>query len=283
MASRPSWEGYLTFNLISIPVKAYNAMSSGGGKIGFHLLHAKCNHRIRYKKVCPVHGEVANDEIVSGYEHAKGEYVTVEKEEKTELKETDDKAIAIDTFVAPDAIDPIYFSDRTYYLLPSSKPAQRPYAVLMEAMKAHDRHAVAQVVFSGKGRVAVVRPFGPVLLMTLLNYQDQIKSPNAFEDEVGDPSVGAQERKLAEKLLESATSSEFELARYKDDYAVRLAKLIEAKTHKKTRKARPAETTEAGDLMEALRKSLTQERKRPQRRAPKPRRTTKASRLSNAV
>src|SRR5262245_59972591 len=82
MPARPSWEGFLTFNLISIPVKAYNAAMSGGGKIGFHLLHAKCGERIRYKKVCPVHGEVANDEIVSGYEYAKGEYVTVEAGEK---------------------------------------------------------------------------------------------------------------------------------------------------------------------------------------------------------
>ena len=38
--------------------------AGGSGKIGFHMLHAGCHSRIRYKKVCPVHGEVANDEIV---------------------------------------------------------------------------------------------------------------------------------------------------------------------------------------------------------------------------
>ena len=58
MASRTSWEGYLRLNLLSVPVKAYNTASSGGGKIGFHLIHAKCNSRIRYQKVCPTHGEV---------------------------------------------------------------------------------------------------------------------------------------------------------------------------------------------------------------------------------
>ena len=67
MASRTSWEGYLKLNLLSVPVKAYNAASSGGGKIGFHLIHTKCHERIRYKKVCPTHGEVPNDEIVSAY------------------------------------------------------------------------------------------------------------------------------------------------------------------------------------------------------------------------
>src|SRR4051794_31679865 len=72
MATRPSWEGHLTFNLVSIPVKAFNAVGATSGKIGFHLLHKGCNERIRYKKVCPVHGEVENDDIVSGYEYQKG-------------------------------------------------------------------------------------------------------------------------------------------------------------------------------------------------------------------
>src|SRR5205814_1362796 len=75
MASRPSWEGFLKVNLISVPVKAYNAAESGGGKIGFHLVHKECNSRIRYKKVCPVHGEVENSEIVKAYEYAKGKYI----------------------------------------------------------------------------------------------------------------------------------------------------------------------------------------------------------------
>jgi len=47
MPSRPSWEGFLKVNLISVPVKAYNASESGGGKIGFHLVHKECNSRIR--------------------------------------------------------------------------------------------------------------------------------------------------------------------------------------------------------------------------------------------
>jgi DNA end-binding protein Ku len=101
MEARPSWEWHLTFNLVSIPVKAFNAVGAGSGKIGFHLLHKGCNERIRYKKVCPVHGEVSNDEIVSAYEYEKGQYVIVGKDEKGELRERDDKAISIDTFVPP--------------------------------------------------------------------------------------------------------------------------------------------------------------------------------------
>jgi DNA end-binding protein Ku len=263
--TRPSWEGHLTFNLVSIPVKAFNAVGATSGKIGFHLLHKGCNERIRYKKVCPVHGEVGNDDIVSGYEYQKGQYVTVEKDEKGELREKDDKAISIDTFVTPDAIDPIYFSGRTYYLVPNGPAAQKPYAVMFEAMRAHDRLAVARLVLSGRGHVAVVRPFGKLLGMTLLAFEDQVKAPAPFEAEVRPPAVSAKEKGLAEALLESATS-DFDLHQYRDDYAERLAKLVQGKARRKLGKAGHAPAAATGDLMDALRKSLAQQGTAPRRR-----------------
>jgi DNA end-binding protein Ku len=268
MTGRPSWEGHVVFNLVSIAVKAFNAVGASSGKIGFHLLHKGCNERIRYKKVCPVHGEVRNDEIVTAYEHRKGQYVVIDKAEKGELRESDDKAISIDTFVAPDAIDPIYFSGRTYYLVPNGPAGKKPYAVLFDAMRAHGRVAVARLVLSGRGHVAVIRPFGKLLGMTLLAFEDQVKSPEPFEAEVGSSAVTAKERDLAEALLDSATS-DFDLTRYRDDYAARLAELVREKT-KRTRGKSGA--VPAGDLVDALRKSLA--RQAPRRRA----RTSKTAR-----
>jgi DNA end-binding protein Ku len=122
------------------------------------------------------------------------------------VRERDDKAISIDTFVTPDAIDPIYFSGRTYYLVPNGLAAQKPYAVMFEAMRAYERLAIACLVLSGRGHVAVVRPFGKLVGMTLLAFEDQVKPPGPFEAEVGSPGVSADERKLAEALLDSATS-----------------------------------------------------------------------------
>jgi DNA end-binding protein Ku len=256
MAARPSWEGHLTFNLVSIPIKAFNAMGGGSGKIGFHLLHKGCNERIRYKKVCPVHGEVTNDQVVSGYEYKKGQYVTVEKDEKSGLREADDKTIAVDTFVPPDAIDPIYFSGRTYYLVPNGPAAQKPYAVMFAALRAHGRVGVARLVLSGRGHVAVVRPFGKLLGMTLLAFEDEVKAPGPFEAEVTTPAVSAKERDLAGALLESA-DSDFDLHQYRDDYAARLEKLVARKAGRAARRsgANPAGGA-VGDLMEALRQSL---------------------------
>ncbi|HSQ55766.1 MAG TPA: Ku protein [Gemmata sp.] len=257
--ARPSWSGFLRFNLISIPVKGYTATAPGGGKIGFHLIHTSCHSRIRYKKVCPIHGEVPNDEIVSGYEAAKGQFVTVEKDERTALKAEDEKTIGIDAFIPPEAIDPIYFSGRSYFLVPDGKVAQKPYSVFHDAMKAEGRYAIAQVVFAGRAQVAVVRPSGGVLSMTLLNYESQMKKPEDFEDEVSGGAPAAEERKLAETLIEAATAKEFELGEYKDEYNAKLARLVEGKSRRK----KPSRAAHDGEpavinLMDALRKSLVQ-------------------------
>jgi DNA end-binding protein Ku len=233
--ARPSWSGFLRFNLISVPVKGYNAAAAGGGKIGFHLLHATCHSRIRYKKVCPVHGAVAEDEIVSGYEASKGRYVTVGKEERAGLREDDEKTIEVDTFVRPDAIDPVYLSGRSYYLVPDGKVARKSYAVLLDAMATGGRHAVARVVFAGRAQVAVVRPCGAVLAMSLLSYASQVKKPEDFADEVGDAAVSAAERKLAETLIAAATAEAFDLGAYKDEYSAKLARLVAGKTRGKSR------------------------------------------------
>src|SRR4051794_37626545 len=115
MAPRSTWKGYLKISLVSIPVKAYSATSSSR-QVALHQLHAECHSRIQYKKTCPIHGEVANDEIVSGYEFAKGQYVVIDPSELAKLRPAGDKSINVDAFVSADRIDPLYHSGTTYYL-----------------------------------------------------------------------------------------------------------------------------------------------------------------------
>src|SRR2546421_2027140 len=104
MAARSSWKGFIRLSLVSIPVKAYTATVTGGGEIHLNQIHKDCNNRIRYQKTCPVHGEVSNDAIVSGYEFAKGQYVVIDPEEIDKLRTESDKAVQIDSFIDPDAI-----------------------------------------------------------------------------------------------------------------------------------------------------------------------------------
>jgi DNA end-binding protein Ku len=262
---RTSWEGYLKVSLISVPVKAYSASVSGRGQIGFHLLHSKCHSRIRYKKVCPIHGEVPNDEIVLGYEHAKDQYVVVKKEDLAKLKPDADKTIEVDVFIHPDELDPVCFSDRSYYLVPDGKVAAKSFAVLHRVMAEETRYAVGTMVFSGKEHIVCVRPAEKVLAVTFLSYAEQIKSARDFEDEVPEVEVPAKELDLARGLLEASTAKEFKLAEYKDKYAGKVMKMLESKASRHgVKKAATAhgEPPTVINLMDALRESLRKASKR---------------------
>ena len=214
-----------------------------------------------YKKVCPVHGEVSNDEIVPGFEVAKGEYVLMDKKELEKLKVEGDKAIRVDAFIEPDAIDPIYYAGRTYYLAPDGKLAEKAYAVIHKAMSDRKRYAVAEIVFGGREQVVVIRPIGRLLAMVFVSYEDQVKPPSAFENEVPKVDVPAAELKLAERLIDEATVDDFDLGRYRDDYTGRVRKLIEARAAgKKVSAVNEEEEPAVINLMDALKKSLGRRR-----------------------
>jgi Ku70/Ku80 beta-barrel domain len=72
---------------------------------------------------------VANDQIISGHEYVKGQYVIIDPEELDRLRTPADKMIGIDAFVSPDTIDPIYLSGKVYYLVPDAKAGDHPFAL----------------------------------------------------------------------------------------------------------------------------------------------------------
>ena len=81
MAPRACWKGYLRLSLVSCPILLYPATTERE-KIRFHQLHKDTGHRIRYKKVDAETGrEVAQDQIVKGYEASKGHYIELEPDE----------------------------------------------------------------------------------------------------------------------------------------------------------------------------------------------------------
>jgi DNA end-binding protein Ku len=283
MPPRSSWKGFLRLSLVSVPVQAINAEVSGGGEIHFHMLHAPCHNRIRYQKVCPVHGEVSNDEIVHGYEYAKGQYVIVEDEDVDRLRSQADKAINIDTFVAPDAIDPMYFDGRTYYLLPDGPMGLKPYAVLLKAMAEQGCCGVGQAVFSGREQLVLVRPMDGVIGLEMLHFHNQIRSQESLSAEIELPEVKKEELRLAARLIEASTREKFDLAEYQDVYTRKLQEVIEAKVAGKQIARPPEEETPVINLMDALRKSVAQTRRGASKRPPHavPAKRTKARRSGN--
>jgi DNA end-binding protein Ku len=257
MALRSTWEGYLRLNLLSVPVKAYSATVTNRGKIGFHLIHSKCNSRIRYKKVCPIHGEVPNDEIVSGYEVADGQYVLVGKDELKKLRSDADKAITVDVFIRPGDLDPVYYTDRTYYIVPDGEVGRQSYAVIRKVMADEGRYGVATMIISGRAQVVLIRPVHKLLAVTVLSYDTQLKKPQEFEGEVPEVSTGAAEVKLAKSLIEASTADEFNFGRYQDNYTERVRDLIESHAGgKQVVAAREEGEPAVINLMDALRESL---------------------------
>ena len=111
-AARSVWKGFIQFSLVSVPVKAYTAAATGGGKVSLNQLHAECHSRINYKKSCPIHGDIPADQIVSGYEFAKGQYVIVDPDALDTLRSPAEKAVTIQNFVSRDAIPDRYLCGR---------------------------------------------------------------------------------------------------------------------------------------------------------------------------
>ena len=257
MALRSSWKGFLKLSLISVPVKAYTATVTGGGQISLNQIHAACNNRIQYKKFCPIHGEVKQDEIVSGYESGKGQYVLIDPDELDKLRTEADKAIKIDTFIHPDDLDPLYYGDKTYYLVPDGPVAQRPYAVIMQGMVEEERYAIAQVVMHGKEKVILLRPLDGLLTMNMLSYDSEVVKPTTFKEEVPKAEAAPEELSLIKTLIKAQTSAKLDYAKYKDVYTEKLTALIEAKIAGKEIVAPPqSEEAQVINLMDALKQSV---------------------------
>lgn len=264
MAARSVWKGHIRFSLVTIPVKAYTAAASGGGRIHLNQLHGSlssgepCGARIRYMKYCPVHGEVPNSEIVSGFEIAKDQYAVIDPGEVDKLRPANERAIGIEAFLDEDAVEPRYFNGKTYFLVPDGAVGKKPYALLMRAMTEEGKVAFAQGVFQTREQIMMLRPRGRLLVANFLSYNKELKNPAEFDPEVPEVEVPEAEVNLAKTLLGQLSPKTFDLSDYRDLYEERLQTLIDAKVAGQEVVAAPTEEEPAPviNLMEALQKSL---------------------------
>src|SRR5919201_1899852 len=93
---RTIWNGSISFGLVSIPVGLAPATKPKARQsdISFRTLHRECGTPIKQKRWCPLHErEVSADEIVKGWEVAKGQFVVVEDADLEAIDEMDVAAI----------------------------------------------------------------------------------------------------------------------------------------------------------------------------------------------
>lgn len=254
MSIRPFASGTVSFGLVTIPVKLYSTGESAAG-ITLNMLHAKCGSRLRQQYVCPVDNEVVGrDEMVKGYEYAKGQYVLFTEEELKALNPEPTNTIEITEFVPLENVDPIYF-EKSYYLGPD-KNGDRPYRLLAEAMKKTGRAALARYAARGKDYLVLLRPFEGGLILQQLRYADELRPFS--EVPLGPAEVKEPELKLAMQLIDQIAADEFRPQEYEDTVRMRTRELIERKVQGEEITAAPPEAPRAQiiDLMAALKASL---------------------------
>lgn len=267
---RPIWSGSVSFGLVSVPVKLYSATSAK--EVRFHLLHDADGGRIQQKRVCSVDGEeVPWEHIVKGYEISKGRSVTVGRDELEKLSPRKSQSIEIEDFVDLAQIDPIYY-ETTYYLVPD-KGANKPYALLVEAMKRTHKVGVARFVLRTRQYLCAVRPLDRALVVSTMLYADEVVSQDELEgipDSHSKP--GERELKMAEQLVGSL-AADFDAKKYKDDFREQVLALLGRKAEGEEIVAGEPEEKPRGkvvNLMDALQKSLAAARRGEIRRAPEP-------------
>src|SRR3989475_11394280 len=109
------WSGYLTFGLISMPVRLFSGARSSG--ISFYMLHRDDLTRIKPQLYCPNDDRVVErSELVKGYEYRKDEYVVIEPEAIKKIEPKTDKTIEIFQFVNENDVDPVYFESSHYMM-----------------------------------------------------------------------------------------------------------------------------------------------------------------------
>jgi DNA end-binding protein Ku len=258
MAPRANWKGFLRLSLVTCPVALYPA-TSDAEKISFNQINKKTRHRIRYVRVDAETGEeVANDDIVKGYEVDKDTYLEMTKDELENIALESTRTIEIDEFVKREDIDPRYLI-RPYYLRPDGKVGHDAFALIRETIRDMNMVAIGRVVLTTREHIIALEPLDKGLVGTLLRYPYEVRPEAEYFDDIEDVKLTKDMLDLAKHIVNSK-SGEFEPEKFEDHYETALVDLINKKRSGQPiiAKARPA-VGNVVNLMDALRASLGQE------------------------
>ena len=245
------WKGYLSFGLVSFPVRLFSAARPES--IHFHMLHRKDLSRVKEVWYCAEENKpIERSDIVKGYEASKDEYVVVENEELKKVAPPTASIMEIVHFVGKDDVDPLLF-ESSYYVAPEEK-VSKPYALFMTALKNTKRDAIAKVTMHNREHVVLIRPIEDSLVLHTLYYEDELHRENKGEAPKG--KFTAKELEMAKSLIGHLTAP-FKPEQFHDTYRENVQRLIEAKQNgQKVATVKQPRQAPVIDLMEALKRSL---------------------------
>jgi DNA end-binding protein Ku len=249
------WSGSLTFFLVNIPVRLYNATREE--QFDLDMLHKKDLSPIRYARICKLEEkEVPYEDIVKGYEYEKGRYIVLTEEDFKKANRERTQTISISGFAEEDEIESLFYQ-KPYYLEPG-KGAEKPYALLREALRKTKKVGIARFVLRNKERLCIIRPEASLLLLNQVRFMHEILSPEGLNLPSKELASG-EELELAVELINKARKS-FKPAEYPDTYDQEIEKVIAGKLSGKMPRAKGKvlKPTRSPELMAALKKSLAE-------------------------
>lgn len=263
--SRAIWKGAISFGLVNIPVELHSAEQRD--ELSFDLLDRRDLSPVGYRRYNKATGkEVAWQDIVKGYEYEEGEYAVLTDEDFRQANVRATQTVDIVSFVDAAEIHPLYY-DKPYYLAPA-KRGEKGYALLRETLRRSRRIGIAKVVIRTRQHLAALLPYGPMLVLELMRFADDVRSIDEFDlpsENLGSAGLSAKEVEMAEHLVEGMLEK-WDPAQYHDEYRQDLLALIEKKvesgnTHTLTeapRAEKQPKSAEVIDLMSLLKKSVQQ-------------------------
>ena len=248
------WSGYLTFGLISLPVRLFSGARSSS--ISFNMLHREDLQRVKQQLVCSADGQVIDrSDTVKGYEFRKGEYIVIEPEEIKKIEPRTAKTMEILEFVKTDDVDPVFF-ESSYYMIPE-EAGRRPYALLTKALEESKYVAIAKLTMHNREYTVFLRPHEGGMMLHTMYYAEEVRKVEGF----GAPDVELKdaEVKIAHQLID-ALAADWDPEKYKDEFQENLKKLIETKLEGGTvaEVEKPRKLAPVVDLMSALKQSLAE-------------------------
>lgn len=253
---RAYWKGFLRLSLVSIPVEIHSAIEPGSG-ISLNQIHKPSGKRVNYTKTVKGVGPIDAADIVKGYEIDKDIYVTLEPQEIDSLKVESKRTLDLQQFIGESEIDPRYF-EKPFYVVPADEHAAEGYLVIREALRSMKKLGVGQITMGGREHIVAIGPVGKGLVMEVLRYADEVRSPNPYFSDLPPLKLDEEMVALARELI-SKKAAPFEPGKFHDSYAEALRALVAEKAKGKRIVARPSSAAPEGkvvDLLDALRKSL---------------------------
>jgi DNA end-binding protein Ku len=248
----------ISFGMVSIPVRLH--ASSRDKKVAFHQVHRACGSRLNSQSVCRTCNQVVDDksEVVKGYDVAKDQMVLLEEHDFEGLPIQSLKVFdVVATVPAAELPDPQFA--KTYWVGPDdrTKTSHKGFLLLRDALVQSGRAAVGRVaVTTGKESLAVIRPWGKAMVLTVLYWPDEMIEA-ATVVSVNDVELTERERELAAQLVQALAKPVDCLQDQVDRYREALEAVIAAKLEGREPAALPvAAKASTDDLMAALEASL---------------------------